>query len=134
MMESNSISATAVTGETNYKTSLQARTHTVWADEPETDGGRDTAPKPGEYLCMSLAACTAITLQMYAGRKQWDVGSITVKVTRIMEEKQTKFESEVSFSKQLEQDVLDRLIIIAQKCPVHKILTHPIHIETKLVT
>ncbi|MFN0275080.1 MAG: OsmC family protein [Chitinophagales bacterium] len=131
-MEKNTVTATATSGEVHYRTLMQARTHLLYTDEPEEDGGKDSAPKPGELLCMSLASCTAITLQMYAGRKQWETGTITVKVTRIMEEKLTRFETDISFGKELPAEMKERLYIIAKKCPVHKILSNPITIETKI--
>src|SRR6187402_2311015 len=72
---------TATIGLDQYYTKLKAGTHTVHADEPLENGGKDLAPGPGEYLRMALASCTAITLRMYANRKGWDVEKIQVTVS-----------------------------------------------------
>lgn len=127
------VSATAVTGTTRYETKLVARKHYVIADEPEELGGKDVGPRPGEIMCMSLASCTAITLQMYADRKGWDTGEITVTVTRTMNENDTDFEVQLHFEKQLDEATIERLTLISKKCPVHKVLTNPIRINTVIV-
>lgn len=132
-MENSIIEVTARSGKTPYRTAMQARTHVVFTDEPVEDGGQDTAPKPTELLCMSLASCTIITLQMYAARKQWDTGEITVQVKKITEGGENKFETEITFEKELAPDVIDRLHTIAKKCPVHKILSRPVTLDTKIL-
>ena len=63
-----------------YAHSLTARHHTLIADEPAAQGGSDTGPEPPELLALSLASCTAITLEMYAERKEWDLGHLEVEV------------------------------------------------------
>jgi len=131
-MAAKIVTATAISGAIAYETKLEARTHTVIGDEPLEDGGKDMGPRPSEFLCMSLASCTAITLKMYAARKNWDTGAITVKVTRIIEEDHTDMISEIQFEKSLDDATKERMMIVAKKCPIHKILTHPINIETKL--
>jgi Predicted redox protein, regulator of disulfide bond formation len=71
-METNEIqTATATIGTDLYKTELKARTHLVIADEPLDAGGEDLGPRPGDFVRMALASCTAITLRMYANRKNW---------------------------------------------------------------
>lgn len=127
------VSATAVTGITRYQTKLVTRKHSVIADEPEELGGTDVGPRPGEIMCMSLASCTAITLQMYADRKGWDTGEITVTVTRTMNENDTDFDVQLHFEKQLDEATIERLTLISKKCPVHKVLTNPIRINTVIV-
>lgn len=131
-MDGNFISAIAEGGTKKYQTILRSRIHSIFADEPEDLGGEDTGPKPGELLCMSLAACTAITLEMYAARKLWDTGKISVFVKRFMDEFGTRFEIEISFEKTLDTEIKERMMLVAKKCPIHKILTNPIAIETKL--
>lgn len=125
-------SATAVTGTTRFETKLIARKHSLVADEEEEDGGKDAGPRPGELMCMSLAACSAITMQMYADRKGWDTGEITVRVSRIMNETVTDFNVEIHFEKTLDEASMDRLILISKKCPVHKVLSNPIRINTTI--
>src|SRR6478672_7191949 len=61
-----------------YRHDIRIRDHVVSADEPRDTGGDDTAPSPQELLAASLAACTAITMEMYAARKGWDVGGVEV--------------------------------------------------------
>ena len=63
-----------------YAHSLTARHHTLIADEPQEDGGTDAGPRPTESLALSLASCTAITLEMYCDRKEWDLGDLEVDV------------------------------------------------------
>jgi len=126
-------SAVAVSGDRNYETRLTSRQHNLVADEEPEDGGLDTGPRPGELMCMSLASCTAITLRMYAQRKSWDTGMITVTVTRTMHEHETEFNVEIHFEKLLDAEVRDRLLLVSKKCPVHKVLTHPIRIEANIV-
>lgn len=132
-MAAKIVSATAVTGTTRFETKLVARKHSLVADEEEEDGGTDVGPRPGELMCMSLASCSAITMQMYADKKGWDTGEITVKVTRIMNENDTDFNVEIHFEKTLDAASVERLILVSKKCPVHKVLSNPIRINTEIV-
>src|SRR5687768_8317077 len=66
-----------------YATALEAGTFTMMADEPLAVGGKELGPTPGDYLCMALASCKVITLRMYAGRKNWKVDLIEVKVAHV---------------------------------------------------
>ena len=111
--------------------------HKLYADEPLTFGSADLGPSPFEYLCASLGSCTAITLRMYAGRKGWDIENISVTVThsqRKTDEGETKavFSRVLDVKGDLEPEARDRLIYIANKCPVHKMLEHGNIIETSL--
>src|SRR5262245_24030257 len=72
--------ATADIGTSNYATTLKARHHALTADEPVQAGGSDAGPSPHELLCAALAACTAITLRMYAQRKAWALQAVHVDV------------------------------------------------------
>jgi putative redox protein len=97
--------------------------HTLRIDEPAESGGTDTGPRPTRVLAAALAACTAITVEMYADRKGWDVGKLQVEV-------ETEYEGPVpaSFTVTLHlpgglgEEQLERLRVIAGKCPVHKAL------------
>lgn len=71
---------TAIIGQDHFRTELITSGKTVIADEPEELGGTNAGPAPGEFLLISLASCTAITLRMYADRKQWHVSKIKVEV------------------------------------------------------
>jgi putative redox protein len=116
-----------------YKTELITDTHTILADEPLDNGGQDTAPSPGDFMRMSLASCTAITLRMYANRKGYDIDRIEVKVHTETIGDKTIFHREVIISDLKDEDIRKRLLQIADKCPVHKMLTNPIEISTTSV-
>lgn len=81
---------------------------------------------------MGLASCTAITLRMYADRKQWNVERIVVKVSNGPFAEKTRYQTDIEIAGQLSQEQKERLMQIAQKCPVHKTLINPIEIETSL--
>lgn len=123
----------AIIGKEHYRTELVVSGKTVIADEPLEVGGTDLGPAPGEYLMISLAACTAITLRMYADRKQWPLDEIKVEVASEKIENVTHFLREIILTGDLSSDQRERLLQIANACPVHKTLTNPIQIETRLV-
>jgi putative redox protein len=108
----------------SFKHDLEIRTHHVTADEPEENGGDDSGPSPQELLAGSLASCTAITIEMYAKRKGWDIGDIAVDVDYEPAQRgsPTKFAMKLKFPKELPEDQRERLMQIAAKCPVHRTL------------
>ncbi len=116
--------ATARRDGTRLKQDVTIRSHNVQADEPKEHGGEDSAPSPQELLAASLASCTAITMEMYAGRKGWDVGEIAVKVDYEPAQRgsPTRFSMQVQLPKELPEDQRERLLQIAAKCPVHRTL------------
>lgn len=116
-----------------YKTELITDTHTILADEPLDNGGQDTAPSPGDFMRMSLASCTAITLRMYANRKGYDIDRIEVKVHTETIDKKTVFHREVVIAGVNDETIRKRMLQIADMCPVHKMLTNPIEISTTAV-
>jgi len=124
--------AIATIGADTYKTELVARTHKIVADEPTDVGGKDLGPRPGDFLRMSLASCTAITLRMYANRKKFDVKEIQVSVVSKDVEGGTAFETDIKISSNLDETQHERMLQIAKLCPVHKVLTNPIQISTQL--
>ncbi len=123
----------AIIGKEHYRTELVVSGKPVIADEPLDVGGTDLGPAPGEYLMISLAACTAITLRMYADRKLWPVDEIKVEVAFEKIENVTHFQREIVLTGDLTKDQRERLLQIANACPVHKTLMNPIQIETRLV-
>ena len=132
-MDTNEIlSATATLGRSHYHTELTARRHVLIGDEPVEIGGTDDGPRPGDFIRMGLASCTAITLRMYADRKQWNVERIVVKVSNGPFADKTRYQTDIEIAGQLSQEQKERLMQIAQKCPVHKTLINPIEIETSL--
>ena len=124
---------TATIGRDHYRTEIIASGKTLWADEPEELGGTDVAPAPGEFLMVALASCTAITLRMYADRKQWPVEQIRVEVGFEKIETKTIFKRDVALYGDLSEEQQQRLLQIANSCPVHKTLMHPIEIITQLI-
>jgi len=111
--------------------------HKLYADEPLSYGSADLGPSPFEYLCASLGSCTAITLRMYAGRKEWDIENISVTVTHSIRklsdgESKNVFTRILNVTGNLDEAARDRLVDIANKCPVHKMLEHGNIIETRL--
>lgn len=124
---------TATIGRDHYRTEIIASGKTLWADEPEELGGTDVAPAPGEFLMVALASCTAITLRMYADRKQWPVEQIRVEVGFEKVDTKTVFKRDVALYGNLTEEQQQRLLHIANSCPVHKTLTHPIEIITQLI-
>jgi putative redox protein len=117
-------------GRDHYRTELIVSGKKVIADEPTELGGGDEGPAPGEFLLMSLASCTAITLRMYADRKQWDVDQISVEVSFEKIDNKTVFQREIFLNGKLDEDQRKRMLQIANSCPVHKVLSNPIEINT----
>ena len=95
-------------------------------DEPADAGGTDTGPRPSQLLASSLAGCTAITIELYAERKGWDVDGleVTVDMRSDAERRPTHFAVEVGLAEGLDDEQRKRLMVIAEKCPVHKLLEH----------
>jgi putative redox protein len=110
---------------------VDMREHTVAVDEPKNYGGDDTAPSPQELLAASLASCTAITMEMYASRKGWDLGDVTVDVKYEPAQRgsPTKFRMVVNFPKEFPEDQRERLMQIGAKCPVHRVLEGEVMFE-----
>lgn len=121
---------TAIIGREHYRTELIATGNTLVADEPVEVGGAHLGPAPGELLMMSLASCTAITLRMYADRKQWPLESVRVEVDFRKEDGKTIFQREIELNGALDEEQRQRLLQIANACPIHKTLTGPIEINT----
>jgi putative redox protein len=98
--------------------------HSLVADEPEDNGGEDAGPNPQELLAASLASCTAITMELYAQRKGWEIGEVVVDVDYEPAQRgsPTKFRMNVRLPKELPQEQSERLMQIAAKCPVHRTL------------
>jgi putative redox protein len=109
-----------------FTTVLKASGHGLVADEPSEFGGKNLGPSPGDYLCMSLASCKAITLRMYAGRKKWEVGTINVKVNLVRGDQSTSrmntFYCEISVNGNIDAHQQTRLVEIAKVCPISRLL------------
>lgn len=129
-------SVTATLDGAPFATRITTRGMTILADEPLDSGGTDQGFRPHELLLGGLASCTAITLRMYADRKQWVVGHIGVTVDMVREQEGAQVEThlviKVDLPADLPQDQRERLLQIAKACPVHRTLENPIHISAEL--
>jgi putative redox protein len=98
--------------------------HTLTIDEPVNSGGANQGPSPTRVLAAALASCTAITVEMYAGRKGWELGDVEVVVEMDYDDKDTpkSFEVLLKVPEPLESEQQERLLVIAGKCPVHRAL------------
>jgi putative redox protein len=109
-----------------YETEIEIREHRLTVDEPQDKGGADQGPAPTELLAASLASCTAITLLMYAGRKEWDLGGIEVAVDFKEGSSGTPASFDVRIKlgneAELSDEQREKLLVIAGKCPVHRAL------------
>ena len=116
--------ATARRDGATLRHSVQVRDHQLTVDETLDQGGEDTGPDPQELLAVSLASCTAITIEMYAARKGWNVGHVEVAVEFTPAERgcPTKFELIIRLPDDLPEEQAERLRVIAAKCPVHRTL------------
>jgi len=118
----------------SLKHEIEIRQHSVTADEAESTGGTDTGPNPQELLAASLASCSAITMEMYAQRKGWEIGEVVVDVDYEPSQRgsPTKFSMTVRLPKELPEDQRERLMTIVAKCPVHRTLEGEVMFEEQL--
>lgn len=125
----------ATIGQQLYLTEIKTASHALIADEPLAQGGGNMGMNPMELLASALASCTAITLKMYMSRKQWIVDQVQVEVNVVQDEvtKQTIFDRVIVFvGGNLTAQNKDRLLLIADKCPIHKVLMGDNKISTIL--
>ncbi|MCY1489616.1 Serine aminopeptidase, S33 [compost metagenome] len=134
------------TGEGKFQNSVQAGSHRLFADEPQSAGGLDSGPSPYDFLSIGLAACTSMTLRLYADHKKLALGRIKVEVShskihaRDCEEcaaseradggKIDRFERVISVDSEISDEVRAKIAEIADKCPVHRTLEGIAKIET----
>jgi putative redox protein len=113
------------------KAEVEVDGHTFVVDEPVADGGTDEGPSPTRLLTASLASCTAITIQMYAGRKGWDMDGLEVAAEFDGSPKgadTAHFRVHLTLPPGLDEEQVDRIRTIAAKCPVHRTLTGRVEI------
>ncbi|RZK14304.1 MAG: OsmC family peroxiredoxin [Flavobacterium sp.] len=133
-MSNKQITAVIELDQSRYKTKIFADGHFIYADEPEELGGTNEGMAPGALLLASLGSCTAITVRMYADRKQIPLTGLTIHLTICPEEEMnegTVIERKIELIGDLDEEQRKRLMIIADKCPIHKILSHPIKVVGK---
>ena len=119
--------------------------HLVQADEPIESGGMDAGPNPYELLLAALGTSTSMTVRLYAERKQWSLQGVRVRLAHSRVHKQDaaecenakgmvdRIEREISFAGDLSQAQRQRLLEIANQCPVHRTLTSAIQIHTSII-
>ena len=117
-----------------FRHEIKVRDHTLTSDEDEEDGGDDAGPSPLELLAASLASCSAVTMEMYAERKGWDIGEVVVDVDYEPAQRgsPTRFRINVQLPKELPEDQRTRLMQIVAKCPVHRTLEGEVMFEENL--
>lgn len=116
-----------------YSNDVKTSRHHLYADEPVELGSADIGPTPFEYLAAALGGCTTITLRMYSERKKWNVDHIACTVKLHKEDGVQVFTRELTVEGDLTDEARGRLIEIANKCPVHKVLTAGSKVETVLL-
>lgn len=117
----------------HYRVTLRSGKHEFAGDEPLAKGGGDTGPAPDELLEASLASCTAVTVRMYADRKQWPVDTIDVTVNLERVDGKTIFTRKISISGNVNDAQKERMLTIAKACPVSKTLLGEIEINSDLL-
>ena len=132
---SNEEQITAITelDESHYRTKIYAGGHFIYADEPLSMGGTDEGLSPAALLLASLGSCTAITLRMYADRKKYKLTAIKIELAIAPEnaiDVGTVINRVVKLEGELSETERARLLQIADKCPIHKMLSNPIQIVT----
>ena len=112
------------TRENGFRHTVKIRSHELSVDERADMGGTDTGPEPLELLAASLASCTAVTMEMYAQRKGWDVNGLEVDCRYSPAERgcPTRFQLVMKMPAHLSEEQVERLQVIAAKCPVHRTL------------
>lgn len=138
--------AASLDAEDGFSTELKLGNHYLKADEPVRVGGNDYGPTPYELLAGSLSACTAMTIQMYAKRKGWDIDNVEVHTSYSKTHAQDceacendgsakidTFHREIKITSNLDEKQLQRVLQIADKCPVHKTLHEETQVISKLI-
>ncbi|MCB0464047.1 MAG: OsmC family protein [Aequorivita sp.] len=144
-IKSKSRVTASLDGDAKFTTNLKLGDHFFIADEPTDFGGNNYGPSPYEFLSAGLAACTVMTIQMYANRKQWKVENVTCNINyskdhaidcKKCEEDSAKidtFTREIKLKGKLSEEQKKKLLEIADKCPVHKTLHSKTQVITKLI-
>ncbi len=114
----------------DFYCSLRNDRHEILADIDDKLGGTDRGQNPHELLESALSACTIMTIQSYAKRKGYILDTLEVKVSIEKEGEENLITKEITFPDSLDEEVKSKLLQIASKCPIHKLLTSNVTIET----
>lgn len=132
-------------GAGRFRQEIRAGRHRLLADEPESAGGDDTGPSPYELVSAALGACTSMTLRMYADRKEWPLEKVRVRLRhrKVHAEdcadcdkkkgKLDEIEREITITGDLDEAQRERLLQIADRCPVHRTLHEEVKVRSRLV-
>jgi putative redox protein len=132
------------TGTSKYRTDIIAGRHRLVADEPVSAGGTDAGPTPYDYLAAALGSCTSMTLRMYADRKGWPLEETVVRLghrkihAQDCESCETqtglidRFDRDIELAGPLDAAQRERLLQIADRCPVHRTLHGEVQVKTTL--
>lgn len=125
----------ATIGKQKYKTELQVNNHIIIADEPVEVGGQDLGFTPSELLQSSLASCSAMTIRMYADRKEWDLEKVEIEVgfKRNISTGEVTFKKEIKLFGNLTEDQQEKLLEMGSKCPIEKMIKGTILVESELL-
>lgn len=125
-------------GKERYTTQITMGKHQLVADEPIQLGGQDLGPAPTQLLLSSLGTCKAITMRMYADRKEWPLESVEVSLSAetvpSSQQQTTYIRCTIKLKGDLDEKQKERIYKIAEKCPIHKLLVNPIVIESNLLS
>ena len=131
-------------GPVRFVQNISVGPHAFQADEPTANGGNDAGPESRELLLAALGACASITVQMYADRKQWPLEGVQVHLLYVTVSSEGQSDAKtgtanaiemgISLSGNLTEDQRRRLLEIAGRCPVHRILTSQVEIRANLLT
>jgi putative redox protein len=122
--------STALSGK--HRQNISIGPHNLIGDEPVEAGGDDAGPGPHEYLLAALGSCTSITVKMYADRKGWPLKSVRVDLSGDRVGETYVIQRTIHVDGDLDATQRERLLEIANKCPVHKTLTGTIEIKSEL--
>ena len=129
-------SITSKTKNENYEIEIKSESgHTLIADEPKEVGGLNKGMSPDELIIAALAACTSATLKMYAQRKEWDLKEVHTQIKFIKGDKPgdlPTIQREIELEGDLDREQKERLMTIANKCPIHKLIAGEVEINSAL--
>jgi putative redox protein len=112
---------------------IEGGRHRLVVDEPLEAGGTDSGPSPTRLLAAGLASCIAITMEMYAKHKEWEIGAVEVEVDVTYEDfTPSSFVATIRLPPGLSEEQRERLLVIARKCPVHKVIARETPVSDRI--